>query len=957
MAGLGHRRIVSVRHTSHRAPVFDRVGRLFCQSVERGHLWNLVDNRRMDRLNGHAHDEIADLIVALHELFRSDDPSDFNNKVNLLRQSIDTLAQSEAFRSSSRDGRNSLCPGIVSTFDSPPLYSRLVQQIDESSTVRIATAFLSAGETNPLIRPLESLVARSGEVRILTSLMGFFNRPETFSEFLSWREGLSLRLYVENLDDVETLLSGIPPAFHAKTFLFSKDGRPNVMAIGSANMTGAAMAGNIEWNYISDFEVNANLNSGTSPYMDAVARFDTLWEKNGYIPDDAFIEQYAELHRRAAELHKRVRGLRHVPEQHVDEFDRTLAETDQAPCPRPAQQAALASLSDLRDAGARKFAVIAATGLGKTLLSAFEVRNAGARRVLFLAHREIILRQAMDNYKKVFPDTRMILVRGAASLEEVHGDKVHVFAMFNTLAERNNYKRISADFFDYVIIDEFHHSAAPSYRKVVDHFAPKYLLGMTATPERADGQDILELCNREIAYEVRLFDAIERRWLAPFQYFALYDPTDYEQVRWTGIGYDEQELEIALSNDTRADLVTRALRRYQPPYGKHKVLAFCSNVGHAKWTAAAFGRRGFPAEVVLGETDETTRRRVLERLENENDDLKVLCAVDVLNEGIDVPLITHILLMRPTQSFTVFLQQIGRGLRLHPEKPFVTVLDFVGNFQKSYVAPLALQGYHNVPAQDRLTLPTTEFRVPKWCLVDADTDVHRIWNDDIERLDPRGAALRRLETVIEDLAIGKKKEEVRLPEFFLLDGVDSYTTQIRRNGGWLAVRIKLGLADDAELELEGTVGEKFLKHVEQELRPNKSYKMTVLRVLLDLSGQSSDVPFEWNVKDIASGFLDYYLENTRRRDDWSDLAKHKNPAEYPIRSVVTHLRRMPLAHLSRSTERDLDKFFELDSDTFSIVETVRDYWRDPFFRRLVFERVEFAEALYWYTRNKSPAKT
>lgn len=897
-------------------------------------------------MNPEVRNRIGDVISELHMLYRLNDSSAFSERLNQVNQAMQELSGTNTIAPKGAHPIQSAAPGIVTTSDDPSLLERLVELMDGSTRVRIATAFLSASETNPLIEPLRRLVDRGGEVRVLTSLMGFFNRPDTLEVFGNWGEQISLRLYVANPAEGYKALAPGSPAFHAKTMLFERgDQLPNVMAVGSANMTGAGLAGNIEWNYISDFEVNVSLREDRTPYCDAVAMFDRLWETNGYEPDEEFIEQYREIHSRAAALQREIRKLGRdndrLPNPSKEEVFISPV------CPRPAQQVALKRMSELRKAGLKKFAVIAATGIGKTFLSAFEIRNSGVKRVLFLAHREAILVHAMESFAQVLPSVKQVLIQGQDSVREVAGEHVHVFAMVQTLSRSDNLQAIERDYFEYIVVDEFHHASADSYRFVIEHFKAPHLLGLTATPERADGQDVLELCGRNVAYEVRLMEAVERRWLAPFQYYALHDPTDYEHVKWTGKGYDDAELEKALSDDTRAELIINSLKRYQPALGKYKCLAFCSNVGHARWMAARFTVFGFSAKTVIGETPVGERRELLRRLQDESDPLQILCAVDVLSEGVDVPQATHILLLRPTLSLTVFLQQLGRGLRLHPEKPFVTVLDFVGNHRKSYLTRLALTGHYSTPDSSPAALMRERLKLPDGCFVSVDTNVQRVWNDEIAAL---STPLDRLRDVISELSGDRPEGEIRLPEFFTVDSVEGHLAAIRRFGGWLATKAKLEIASSFEQSLTGTPGEQFLLHIEKDLNPQTSYKMTVLNHLLATCENTLRAPVQWGVEDIARAFLDYYRADVDRMADWSELSRHRNPDTFPISKAIAHVVAMPLTYLSDQEEKP----FRLNKETrsFHLLEKYHDYWNDTAFRSLVRERVEFAEAKYWYNKRK-----
>ncbi len=892
---------------------------------------------------------IAEIIAELHQLYRDAGAAELNERLATIEGFLGEL-RADSIDSYTTTGRAAVraskvreAPELVSTDSDPPLGCRLVRHLSGATAVRIASAFLSPSDTNPLIQPLRELTAKEVPIRVLTSVMGFFNSPDALTEFLKWAPSLELRLYHENQSSPDELLSGRARGFHAKTILIEKDPEPNVMSVGSANLTSAGMRNNVEWNYLTDFEVNVVLDGSTSGYDRAVQLFDSLWDNRSYQPDEDFLDRYREIWKRGRALRRQFADLGFIQ---ADDVPMLVA-------PNPAQQNALVRLRELRESGIYRFAVIAATGVGKTILSAFEVGNSGVQRVLFLAHRRSILEHAREDYRMVLGDSYSYsVIQGRESVTSLDPSRVVAFAMVQTLAQSESLELLPPASFDYVIVDEFHHAAAGSYRRILEHFQPKYLLGMTATPERSDGQDVLDMCGRTVAYEVRLLEAVDRGWLIPFQYFAIYDPIDYEQVRWTGTGYDEQQLEQALSGDTRADLVVTNLNIYQSSSGERRVLAFCSNVGHAHWMSRAFTERGIPAEPLTGETPESQRIEMIARLQDPEDPLEVLCTVDVLSEGVDIPSITHVLMLRPTHSFTVFLQQLGRGLRHYPGKNFVVVLDFIGNYRKSYVAPLALNGYHTVP-EKRTPRPVSEFQPPKGCHVAADTEVKRIWRKELFSVDPEFRLLRRVREALDELAETDETDnrrsigEIRLPELFVFateqgGAGDDIVAAIRKLQGWLAVRVKLGIADAYEKSIADTAGAVFLGHVEQELKPNRSYKMAVLRCLMDMS--SEEVRTEWPVSEIAPRFLAYYLADRRRIGDWPELANTSEPDHFPITRVVSHLMRMPLDKLANTDEKP----FLLNGDIFRLKNNFVPYWTNHAFRGLVSERVDYAEARYWH---------
>ena len=328
-------------------------------------------------------------------------------------------------------------------------------------------------------------------------------------------------------------------------------------------------------------------------------------------------------------------------------------------------------------------------------LAVMDFQQSGAFRILFVAHRGTILTTARESFTRVMQNPDFGVILGGGNGMTQTGDAV--FAMIQTISRPNHLERFGPDHFDYIVIDEFHHGEAANYRRILDHFMPKFLLGLTATPERMDGRNVLAICDYNLACDIRLMDAVDRSWLSPFQYFAIYDETDYSRIAWRGTRYDEAELSRALETDTRTRIIARNLKKYLPSYGKIKALAFCSSIAHARFTANQLTQKhGLPSLALTGDTPETERRQAIFRIQFEADPLNVICCVDIFNEGIDIPGLTHVLLVRPTLSFTVFLQQLGRGLRLAPQKDFLVVLDFVGNFRKAHVAPLALAGFTSI---------------------------------------------------------------------------------------------------------------------------------------------------------------------------------------------------------------------------------------------------------------------
>ena len=340
---------------------------------------------------------------------------------------------------------------------------------------------------------------------------------------------------------------------------------------------------------------------------------------------------------------------------------------EEPPKPRPIQEEALRALAQTRSDGFRAGMVTMATGLGKTWLAAFDAARPEVTRVLFVAHREEILKQSRDVFRRVIPDASLGLYYGG----EKRPDAEIVFASVQTLSR--NLDRFAPDAFDYVFVDEFHHAAAASYRKVLDHFTPDFLVGLTATPDRMDGADLLALCADNLVFECDLIEGIRRDELVPFHYWGVPDPVDFEPIPWRNGKFDPAALEAAVETQERAQ---SAFDEWQSRRGT-RTLAFCVSTHHSDFMSDFFRARGIRCASVHSGQTSAPRHESIDALRA--GDLEVIFAVDLFNEGLDVPDIDTVLMLRPTESPIVFLQQFGRGLRTQEGEGALTVIDFIGN--------------------------------------------------------------------------------------------------------------------------------------------------------------------------------------------------------------------------------------------------------------------------------------
>jgi superfamily II DNA or RNA helicase/HKD family nuclease len=524
---------------------------------------------------------------------------------------------------------------------------------------RLAVSFTRCSGLGLLIDPLKELIARKGDVTLLTSTYMNVTQPE------------ALRT-LARLDGLRVFVQDGSTGFHSKFWFFGGQAR-NECWVGSSNLTKGGLSENIEWNICASDLVTL-----------AAARhqFDALIHRPDVRPlDSALIEAYA---------------LRYSEQQRSFALPLTAEPEQFMVTPNAAQREALEKIKELYARGVRRAAVIAATGIGKTYLAAFAALELGAKSVLFVSHRKEHLTQASRTFERVLPPQ----VRA-------------VFATIQSIARSPN---LLDQHWDLLVIDEFHHAEAPSYERLrpVRDRTGTFLLGLTATPERTDGKDVLEWCDWNVAYEVRLAEAIERRWLLPFHYFAVADETvDFADFNWRKV--IGTELEEALSIPARVALIHKQALSYGFDGPKRATVGFCAGVKHAEFMAAQFNARGEVAAAVVGSQSVEEREALYRHLEDPANPLTWLFVADVLNEGVDIPAINSLLFLRPTESPTVFLQQLGRGLRLTPGCEVLTVLDFVGHHQRAWVALNAINGVANTGHAVRVGTQT--IRPPGACEV------------------------------------------------------------------------------------------------------------------------------------------------------------------------------------------------------------------------------------------------
>jgi superfamily II DNA or RNA helicase/diadenosine tetraphosphate (Ap4A) HIT family hydrolase len=525
----------------------------------------------------------------------------------------------------------------------------LLAELEEAVEVDIAVAFISHGGLDLIDSALRAVLMRSNaRIRIFTGDYLDFNEPEVLRR-LAALPSPAESFVVDSRGSV---------GLHAKTFLIKGRHGESCLFVGSSNLTESALVHSIEW--------NARIDEHVDPEMLRIARqsFEGLRSNvRTKRLDEAWISSY--------ERRRAPRAYSDVPER---SGPRLTGDSVRPPTPTDIQAEALRALSDDMTAQSRAGLVVLATGLGKTFLAAFTLKNLGFRRCLFVAHREEILNQAEMTFRRC--DHRLHVTRIQGGLCDPSGEVV--VASVQSLAQARVLDGLASDAFDLIVVDEFHHATAAQYRRVINHFEPRYLLGLTATPRRTDHADVLALCGGNLVYECDLFRGIAESRLAPFDYLGIADPIDYQQGAWFSRRMTAEEIGTRLALDQRAEHAVSAWRTHIGP--ERRTLVFCASLNHARFMREYFQRAAseVPAAIVHSAADSDSRGEALSRLRDGS--IRLLFSVDLLNEGVDVPEVDGVLMLRPTESTILFLQQLGRGLRWREGKR-LKVVDFVGNHQ------------------------------------------------------------------------------------------------------------------------------------------------------------------------------------------------------------------------------------------------------------------------------------
>lgn len=542
-------------------------------------------------------------------------------------------------------------PELLVNQKRPPkkVLTNILHELNNCDEFWISVAFVTTSGVASILNALLEAEARNVKGSILVSQYLNFTQPEALRRLLKFKN-IQLRIATEGNS-------------HTKGYLFRSKNHFNLI-IGSSNLTAQALSTNKEWN----IKVSALKKSAI--VQKVIKEFNQDF-KQATIVDDAFIRNYNEIHEKQ-KLHNR--------EKKLDAVQAKLS-----PKPNSMQQTALENLRALRERKQTKALIISATGTGKTFLSAFDAKAFAPKRLLFIVHRLTIAQDALETFRLVFGSERSM---GVYSGNRRELDRDFIFSTVQTISKTQNLLDFKQDHFDYIIVDESHRSGAKSYLRFLDHFTPKFLLGMTATPERTDGEDIFQLFDHNIAYEIRLNRAMEEDMLASFHYYGVTDLSVNDEVI-----EDKSDFRFLVSSERVKHIIEKA-KFYGSDTGITRGLIFCSRKEEAKTLSEVFNQNGLKSTALTGDSTEAERTRAIENLESDDlsQKLDYIFTVDIFNEGIDIPKVNQIIMLRPTESAIIFIQQLGRGLRKVENKSYLTVIDFIGNYANNYLIPIALYG-------------------------------------------------------------------------------------------------------------------------------------------------------------------------------------------------------------------------------------------------------------------------
>lgn len=798
----------------------------------------------------------------------------------------------------------------VSTGDKDYLYPKLRESIKNAESIDIIVSFIMMSGVNQIIEDLRASIDRNVRVRILTGSYLNITQPSALYKLKSeFKNKIELKFYDNN-----------NVSFHPKAYFFHSKNK-NELYVGSSNLSRGALTSSIEWNY--------RFLESDSPmdYKKFYDTFEDLYNNHSIEITDEVLKQYS----RSWKKPKLFQDLKRFGFD--DEEENNIVNLYE---PRDAQIEALYNLEKTREEGFDKGIIVAATGIGKTYLAAFDSKE--YNRVLFVAHREEILDQAARSFKNIRNSDDYGFFKG----DMKDSTKSVVFALVQTLGKKEylNDEYFKKDYFDYIVIDEFHHAVSSNYKNIIDYFTPNFLLGITATPDRLDNKDVFALCDYNSVYEIRLKEAIDKGYLCPFRYYGIYDDTvNYEKIDYKNGRYDNDQLNKSLMINKRAELIMNHYRKYN----SKRCLGFCTSKLHAEYMAEYFSNHGVCSRAVYsGQQGKYSMNRNDAISSLKNGDIKVLFSVDMFNEGLDIPSIDTILFLRPTESPTIFLQQLGRGLRKSNNKDFVNVLDFIGNYKKANLIPFLLSSKDYSASKSKSNIHQ-DYIEPEDCRIEFDFRLIELFKQQAER-----------EMTIKDKI---RAEYFRIKEYIghrpsrleLLIYMDDYIylnlRKVKKEMNPFSNYLKF-LNDNGELledekTLLNTRAEDFINMIETTSM-SKTYKMPILLAFYN----DGNLKKELNEDDIYKAMYQFYKIGSNKvdmlRDNSSSDFESWDKSKYINLAVKNPIKFLLKTHGNF--------FIKTDNSMISLYDDIENFKNNEFFMENMKDAIDFRVKSYYKSR-------
>ena len=797
------------------------------------------------------------------------------------------------------------------------LLNEIEESIQQASTIYILSSFVMKSGVKLLKDSLYKAAERGADIKILTGDYLYITQVEALTELASIHEFIRIRLFQSN---------GV--SFHAKAYMFHHEENGTVF-IGSSNLSNSALTAGVEWN------VGVSESDELNAIEEAMNHFMELFHHEQTVPINPetikiYEEKYLDFHKKYPELQKK--WTSHEEESLMfPEINSAGAEIVKDPSsgyavnveditPRPVQQAALASLEVTLEEEYQKAMVVMATGLGKTYLAAFFAKK--FKRILFIAHREEILNQALQSFKLLLPDRSLGLYYGKEKVE----DAEVIFGSVNTMGMKHHYEKFYPHYFDLIIIDEFHHAAANSYQKILEYFEPDFLLGITATPDRMDGKDVYAICDGNVAYQMHFIEAIKNEWLAPFKYYGIYDETDYSQITWLGTKYAGNELlEVQLKEDTARKIVEAWEKHRQT-----RTLVFCSSIEQARFLSNYFNQQGYNTIDLHSQQTDVTRSKAIQMLEKRK--LDAIFTVDLFNEGVDIPSVDTLLFVRPTESLTVFTQQVGRGLRLADDKDYCVIIDLIGNYRN---ADIKLSLFNSESEKVKNNKKDIIPAVPIGCELHLELRVINLIKELARKRQPRKER-------IYSGYLEVKQELGRRPSYLELHLMANVNVaEIKQEWGSYAGFLYWADELNTDEQLIYRKHEEWLRFIERTSM-SRSYKMVVLNYML--SRRQNKWYATITPEEAAPFFAEFYQSKKHRFN--IEFAKEKDKGQWinEPKKVAKKIAEMPMTKLSESSKGLIsfkDNIFKLefeiekgeDQSLYSFTKDICEYRLHKYFEK------------------------